>query len=132
MTSRAPSSAITHNIYLVLVHHMTGYLLEVKYFPNILTPQKPRGVVAITFLPPLPSLPPSPCNTVGYHHQHHHHHHHHQSLFIHDIVSFYMVFLGIVFKNRLKYSKELFDYNVKIQKLTLLIIRVTMSHGVLK
>ena len=43
-----------------------------------------------------------------------------------------MVFLGIVFKTRLKYSKELFDYNVKIQKLTLLIIhvRVTMSHGV--
>ena len=58
--------------------------------------------------------------------------HHHQSLFIHEIVSFYMVFLGIVFKTRLKYSKELFDYNVKIQKLTLLIIRVTMSHGVLK
>ena len=27
-----------------------------------------------------------------------HHHHHHQSLFIHEIVSFYMVFLGIVFK----------------------------------
>ena len=24
-----------------------------------------------------------------------------------------MVFLGIVFKTRLKYSKELFDYNVK-------------------
>ena len=32
-----------------------------------------------------------------------HHHHHHQSLFIHEIVSFYMVFLGIVFKTRLKY-----------------------------
>ena len=32
---------------------------------------------------------------------------HHQSLFIHEIVSFYMVFLGIVFKTRLKYSKEL-------------------------
>ena len=29
------------------------------------------------------------------------------------MVSFYMVFLGIVFKTRLKYSKELFDYNVK-------------------
>ena len=27
-----------------------------------------------------------------------------------------MVFLGIVFKTRLKYSKELFDYNVKIKK----------------
>ena len=27
-----------------------------------------------------------------------------------------MVFLGIVFKIRLKYSKELFDYKVKIQK----------------
>ena len=25
-----------------------------------------------------------------------------------------MVFLGIVFKTRLKYSKELFDYNVKM------------------
>ena len=36
-----------------------------------------------------------------------HHHHHHQSLFIHEIISFYMVFLGIVFKTRLKYSKEL-------------------------
>ena len=34
-----------------------------------------------------------------------------------------MVFLGIVFKTRLKYSKELFDYNVKIQKLSLLIIK---------
>ena len=32
-----------------------------------------------------------------------HHHHHHQSLFIHEIVSFYMVFLGIVLKTRLKY-----------------------------
>ena len=41
-----------------------------------------------------------------------HHHHHYQSLFIHEIVSFYMVFLGIVFKTRLKYSKELFDYIV--------------------
>ena len=30
------------------------------------------------------------------------------SLFIHEIVSFYMVFLGIVFKTRLIYSKELF------------------------
>ena len=27
-----------------------------------------------------------------------------------------MVFLGIVFKTRLKYSKELFDYNVKDTK----------------
>ena len=27
---------------------MTGYLLEVKYFPNIVTPQRPRGVVATT------------------------------------------------------------------------------------
>ena len=36
-----------------------------------------------------------------------------------------MVFLGIVFKTRLKYSKELFDHNVKIQKLPLLIIIVT-------
>ena len=50
---------------------------------------------------------------------HHHHHHHHQSLFIHEIVSFYMVFLGIVFKTRLKYSKELLTLMLKIQKLTL-------------
>ena len=35
---------------------------------------------------------------------------------MHEIVSFYMVFLGIVFKTRLKYSKELFDYNVKNTK----------------
>ena len=60
------------------------------------------------------------------------HHHHHQSLFIHEIVSFYMVFLGIVFKTRLKYSKELLTIMLKIQKLTFLIIRVTMGHGVLK
>ena len=59
-------------------------------------------------------------------------HHHHQSLFIHEIVSSYMVFLGIVFKTRLKYSKELLTIMLKIQKLTLLIIRVTMGHGVLK
>ena len=58
-------------------------------------------------------------------------HHHRQSLFIHEIVSFYMVFLGIVFKTRLKYSKELLTIMLKIQKLTLLIIRVTMGHGVL-
>ena len=57
---------------------------------------------------------------------------HHQCLFIHEIVSFYMVFLGIVFKTRLKYSKELLTIMLKIQKLTLLIIRVTMGHGVLK
>ena len=52
-------------------------------------------------------------------HHHHHHHHHQQSLFIHEIVSFYMVFLGIVFKTRLKYSKELLTIVLKIQKLTL-------------
>ena len=60
------------------------------------------------------------------------HHHHHQSLFIHEIVSFYMVFLGTVFKTRLKYSKELLAIMLKIQKLTLWIIRVTMGHGVLE
>ena len=43
-----------------------------------------------------------------------------------------MVFLGIVCKIRLKYSREPLDYKVKIQKLTLLIIRVTMSHDVLR
>ena len=46
-------------------------------------------------------------------------HHHHQSLFIREIVSFYMVFLGVVFKTRLKYSKELLTIMLKIQKLTL-------------
>ena len=51
----------------------------------------------------------------GFHN--YHHHHHHQSLFIHEIVSFYMVFLGIVFKTRLKYSKELLTIMLKIQKL---------------
>ena len=40
---------------------------------------------------------------------------------------FYMVFLGIVFKIRLKYSKELLDYKVENTK-TYIIIRVTMSH----
>ena len=55
-----------------------------------------------------------------------------KSLFIHEIVSFYMVFLGIVFKTRLKYSKELLTIMLKIQKLTLSIIRVTMGHGVLE
>ena len=30
--------------------------------------------------------------------------------FVHEIVSFYIVFLGIVFKTRLKCSKELLDY----------------------
>ena len=44
---------------------------------------------------------------------------HPQSLFIHEIVSFYMVFLGIVFKTRLKYSKELLTIMLKIQNLTL-------------
>ena len=43
-----------------------------------------------------------------------------------------MVFLGIVFKARLKYSKELLTIMLKIQKLTLWIIRVTMGHGVLE
>ena len=38
------------------------------------------------------------------------------------------VFLGIVFKTRLKYSKELLTIMLKIQKLTLWIIRVTMGH----
>ena len=44
-----------HNSYylLSLVDHMTGYLLEVKNFLNIVTPQKPRGGVATN---PSPSL----------------------------------------------------------------------------
>ena len=42
-----------------------------------------------------------------------------------------MVFLGIVFKTRLKYSKELLTIMLKIQKL-ILWIRVTMGHGVLE
>ena len=44
---------------------------------------------------------------------------------------FYMVFLGIVCKIILKYSKELLDYKVKNTK-TYIIIRVTMSHSVLR
>ena len=43
---------------------------------------------------------------------------------------FYMVFLGMVCKIRLKYSKELLDYKVKNKKF--IIIKVTMSHGVLR
>ena len=31
-----------------------------------------------------------------------------------------MVFLGIMFKTRLKYSKELFDYNVKNTKTSII------------
>ena len=42
-----------------------------------------------------------------------------------------MVFLGIVYKIKLKYSKELVDYKVKNTK-TFIIITVTMSHGVLR
>ena len=37
-----------------------------------------------------------------------------------------MVFLGMVCKIRLKYSKELLDYKVKNKKF--IIIKVTMSH----
>ena len=39
------------------------------------------------------------------------------NLYLHT--TFYMVFLGIVFKTRLKYSKELLTIMLKIQKLTL-------------
>ena len=53
--SRAPSSAKNPYCLPYLVEHMTGYLLGVKYFPNILTSQNPRRGVAI---PPPP--PPSP------------------------------------------------------------------------
>ena len=42
-----------------------------------------------------------------------------------------MVFLGILCKIILKYSKKLLDYNVKNTK-TYIIIRVTMSHSVLR
>ena len=45
------------------------------------------------------------------------HHHHHQSLFTHEIVSFYMVFLGMVFKTKLKYSIGTIDYNFKNKNL---------------
>ena len=44
---------------------------------------------------------------------------------------FYMVFLGIVYKIRLQYSKELLDYKVKNTK-TYIIITVTMSHPILR
>ena len=77
--------------------------------------------------PPPPHQPPFPFPASTFCH-----HHHRQSLFIHEIVSFYMVFLGIVFNTRLKCSKELLTTMLKIQKLTLWIIRVTMGHGVLE
>ena len=44
---------------------------------------------------------------------------------------FYMVFLGIDCKSSLKYSKELLECKVKITK-TYIVIRVIMSHGVLR
>ena len=57
-------SAISHIKYLpYLVDHMTGYLLEVKYFPNIVTPQRPSGGVTTTpsltrtLTPPRPPFP---------------------------------------------------------------------------
>ena len=43
----------------------------------------------------------------------------------------YMVFLGIDCKSSLKYSKELLECKVKITK-TYIVIRVIMSHGVLR
>ena len=46
-------------------------------------------------------------------------------------IHLYMVFLGIVCKIILKYSKKLLDYKVKNKK-TYIIIRVTMSHSVLR
>ena len=57
-----------------------------------------------------------------------------QSIFIYtrNRIIFYMVFLGIVFKTRLKYSKKLLTKTLRIQKLTLWIIRATMGHGVLE
>ena len=60
-------------------------------------------LVPLPFTPPPPQLPSAWFNR-----------HHHQSLFIHEIVSFYMVFLGIVFKTRLKYSKKLLIIMLKI------------------
>ena len=61
------------------------------FLSSLLSPPSP---------PPHPQPPfPFPASTFC-------HHYHRQSLFIHEIVSFYMVFLGIVFKTRLKCSKE--------------------------
>ena len=37
-----PNSAKTQNVYLIHVEHITSYLLEVKYFRNIVTPKKPK------------------------------------------------------------------------------------------
>ena len=34
-----PSNAITHDINLYFLEHIIGYLLGVKYFRNIVTPQ---------------------------------------------------------------------------------------------
>ena len=38
-----PSSAKTQNVHLIYVEHITSYLLEVKYFRNIVTSKKPNG-----------------------------------------------------------------------------------------
>ena len=43
-----------------------------------------------------------------------------------------MVFLGIVHKIRLEYSQELLDLHKVKNTETYIIIRVTMSHGVLR
>ena len=51
-----PSRVITNNIYLKLWSTITDYLLEVKYFRKIVTPQKPKGGVATTYPPPPPAL----------------------------------------------------------------------------
>ena len=45
---------------------------------------------------------------------------------------FYMVFLGIMCKIILKYSKKLLDYKVKNTKTYIIMIIVTMSHSVLR
>ena len=77
------------------------------------------------FIPP----PPRPLTNVPPFLPYQLHHHHHQSLFIHEIVSFYIVFLGIVCKIILNYTKKLLDYKVKNTKTYIIMIRVTMSHS---
>ena len=43
-----------------------------------------------------------------------------------------MVFVGILCKIMLKYSKKVLDYKVKKKTKTYIIIRVTMSHSALR
>ena len=82
------------------------------YTRNIRTLKNEREITIITIIYlshlEIPIQPRDLCPSKGHKHGrrlHTNHHHHHQSLFIHEIVSFYMVFLGIVFKRYIKFYK---------------------------